>query len=106
MDHVMISTAETLLALRAPGADWLATLITALDESGRDPEFSPHLAEVFSELAKLSSQQGGLPPAVIEAAHRRTQDFTQRLTADIAENAEPATAAVSERPRLTLVSNA
>lgn len=99
----MISTAETLLALRAPGADWLATLITALDESGRDPEFSPHLAKVFSDLAKLSSQEGGLPPAIVEAAHRRTQDFTQRLSDDIAANAEPVSEVVNERPRLTLV---
>lgn len=99
----MINTAEALLALRAPGADWLATLITALDESGRDPEFSPHLAEVFADLARLSSQEGGLPPAIIEAAHRRTQDFTQRLSADIAASAEPPAEVVSERPRLTLV---
>jgi hypothetical protein len=93
----MITTAEALLALRAPGADWLATLITALDESRRDPEFSPHLREIFAQLAAGES----LPPAVVAAAHRRTHDFTQRLTEEAARVEKPAP--VAERPRLTLV---
>lgn len=98
----MITTAEALLALRAPGADWLATLITALEESGRDPEFSPQLADVFADLARLSARDGGLPPAIVEAAHTRTQDFSRRLTEDLAaveDEPEPA----AQRPRLTLV---
>lgn len=102
----MTNTAEALLALRAPGADWLATLITALDESGRDPEFNPHLAQVFADLAQRAARDGELPPAIIEAAHRRTQEFTRRLTEDLAE--QPAAAdkvAVNERPHLSLVAN-
>lgn len=100
----MINTAEALLALRAPGADWLATLITALDESGRDPEFSPHLAVIFARLAQRAAAEGGLPPAIIEAAHQRTQEFTQRLTEDLAEQPAPAEKAViNGRPHLSLV---
>lgn len=93
----MINTAEALLALRAPGADWLATLITALDESQRDPEFSAHLRSVFADLAAADS----LPTAVVAAAHQRTQDFTRRLTEDFGDTAKPAP--VAQRPRLTLV---
>lgn len=97
----MITTAEALLALRAPGADWLATLITALDESRRDPEFTSQLNAVFAQLATQSIDDG-LPAAIVEAAHRRTQDFTRRLTEDLAA-VEPPPIAAAERPRLTLV---
>ncbi len=102
----MINTAEALLALRAPGADWLATLVTALDESGRDPEFNPHLAQVFADLAQRAASDGALPSAIIEAAHRRTRDFTRRLTEDLAEQpaAEEQTV-VHQRPHLSLVAS-
>lgn len=93
----MTTTAEALLALRAPGADWLATLITALDESRRDPEFSEHLRGVFAELAAAEC----VPPSVVAAAHQRTQDFTRRLTEDFGEFQTPEP--VAQRPRLTLV---
>ncbi|HET8899576.1 MAG TPA: hypothetical protein VFN09_12465 [Rhodanobacteraceae bacterium] len=93
----MSTNAEVLLALRAPGADWLATLITALDESRRDPEFSPQLRSIFAELAAMDA----IPDSIITAAHRRTSEFTERLTEEAARiDAAPM---VTERPRLTLV---
>ncbi|MDN5924569.1 MAG: hypothetical protein L0H70_06165 [Xanthomonadales bacterium] len=97
LDILMVTTAEVMLALRAPGADWLATLITALDESSRDPAFDAHLRHVFAELAAAEA----LPTAVVAAAHRRTQAFSERLSEDFsaATQAQP----VAERPRLTLV---
>lgn len=93
----MATTAEVMLALRAPGADWLATLITALDEASRDPAFDQHLRGIFADLAAAEA----LPTAVVAAAHRRTQEFSRRLTDDFAEASVPAP--VAERPRLTLV---
>ncbi|HET6631243.1 MAG TPA: hypothetical protein VFG73_00865 [Rhodanobacteraceae bacterium] len=93
----MATTAELLLALRAPGADWLATLISALDESGRDPGFDAHLRGMFAELAAADS----IPPAVVAAAHRRSEEFSHRLSAEFADSLDPPPAA--ERPRLTLV---
>lgn len=94
----MTTTAEALLALRAPGADWLATLITALEESRRDPEFDNHLRKVFADLASVDE----LPGAVLAAAHRRTQDFTRRLTEDF-DAMEFEEEVVTQRPKLTLV---
>lgn len=93
----MATTAEVILALRAPGADWLATLITALDESSRDTGFDKQLRSVFADLAAADE----LPAAVVAAAHRRTQEFSKRLADDFAEASAPAP--VAERPRLTLV---
>lgn len=97
----MITNAEVLLALRAPGADWLATLITALEESRRDPEFTPQLRAVFAHLAALDS----VPDNIVAAAHRRTTEFTERLTEEAARIEPPAPAPTQavERPRLTLV---
>lgn len=97
----MITNAEVLLALRAPGADWLATLITALEESRRDPEFTPQLRAVFAHLATLEE----VPDTIVAAAHRRTNEFTERLTEEAAriESPAPTPEPVTERPRLTLV---
>lgn len=93
----MATTAEIMLALRAPGADWLATLITALDESSRDPAFDKPLRSIFADLAAADE----LPAAVVAAAHRRTQEFSERLANDFEDASTPAP--VAERPRLTLV---
>ena len=69
------SVPEVLLMLRAPGAGWLATLLTALDEAQRDPDFD---SRQRAALAQLASQQG-LPGPVIEAARRRTAAFELEL---------------------------
>jgi len=69
------SVPEILLILRGPGAGWLATLLTALDEAQRDPDFDAHQRAV---LAQLASGQG-LPGAVAEAARRRTAAFELEL---------------------------
>lgn len=69
------SVPEILLMLRAPGAGWLATLLTALDEAQRDPDFDPRQR---AALAQLASDQG-LPSAVIDAARRRTAAFELEL---------------------------
>lgn len=97
----MVNQAEALLALRAPDADWLATLITAMDQAQHDPNFSPRLAEVFAELAQQAANSGGLSPAIVEAAHRRTQEFNQRMAAEL--DMELDAVAPVERPELTLV---
>lgn len=99
----MISTPEALLALRAPGADWLATLITALDEAERDPAFSNYLASVFADLAQTASRDGCLPPAVVSAAQKRTREFSARLAEDLDRIESEAQARETRTPHLTLV---
>lgn len=98
----MVTQAEALLALRDPGADWLATLVTALDQAQSDPEFSRRLTGVFADLAQQASIDGRLAPAIVEAANRRTQDFTNRLTDEIAQH--DIAPLPEDRPALTLVS--
>ncbi|HEX6612628.1 MAG TPA: hypothetical protein VF022_02035 [Rhodanobacteraceae bacterium] len=66
---------EILLMLRAPGAGWLATLIAALDEAQRDPDFDQRQRQA---LAQLIVEQG-LPGAIVEAARRRTAAFEIEL---------------------------
>lgn len=99
----MTTTAEVLLALRAPGADWLATLVTALDESARDPEFQEVHRALFAELAGQAVRDGGLPPAIVEAAQRRMQDFHARLAADLAAAVQPPAPAPRKQPHLSIV---
>jgi hypothetical protein len=70
-----LSVPEILLMLRAPGAGWLATLLTALDEAQHDPEFD---LRQRAALAQLASGQG-LPGPVIDAARRRTAAFELEL---------------------------
>ena len=70
-----LTVPEILLMLRAPGAGWLATLISALDEAQRDPDFD---ARHRSALAQLVSEQG-LASAVVDAARRRTAAFEIEL---------------------------
>lgn len=70
-----LTVPEILLMLRAPGAGWLATLISALDEAQRDPDFDTRHREALAQL--VTSQ--GVPAAVVEAARRRTAAFEIEL---------------------------
>lgn len=100
----MTSTAEALLALRAPSADWLATLVMALDEARRDPDFSPLLARILADLAEKVAQGEALAPEIVSAAHTRTADFQQRLEMELA--AAPEVPPVPQPPRLSIVASA
>lgn len=74
-DTDFCSVPEILLMLRAPGAGWLATLLAALDEAGRDPDFSAsHRAIVARCLDELA-----VPAAVAETARQRAIQFEQAL---------------------------
>lgn len=77
VDAGFCSVPEVLLMLRAPGAGWLATLLTALDEAGRDPAFSARHRAV---LARCLDEQS-VPSAIAEAAQQRTRQFEESLTA-------------------------
>lgn len=70
-----LTVPEILLMLRAPGAGWLATLISALDEAQRDPDFDIRHRQA---LAQLVTEQG-MPTAVVDAARRRTAAFEIEL---------------------------
>lgn len=69
------SVPEILLMLRAPGAGWLATLLAALDEASRDPDFS---ASHRAILARCVDEQT-VPAAVAEASRQRTIQFERSL---------------------------
>jgi plasmid stability protein len=73
------SVPEMLLMLRAPGAGWLATLLAALDEADRDPDFNAYHRAI---LAHCLTEQA-VPAAVAEAARQRTIQFEQSLEATI-----------------------
>ncbi|HEX7371127.1 MAG TPA: hypothetical protein VF284_12690 [Rhodanobacteraceae bacterium] len=81
-DTDFCSVPEILLMLRAPGAGWLATLLAALDEAGRDPDFNAYHRAI---LARCLSEQA-VPVAVVEAARQRTIQFEQTLAADISSD--------------------
>jgi hypothetical protein len=70
-----LTVSEILLMLRAPGAGWLATLISALDEAQRDSEFDSRQREALTQLVTAQS----MPAAVVEAARRRTAAFEIEL---------------------------
>lgn len=94
-----VSTNELLLALRAPGAGWLAALVCALDEALQDPDFGPPQREMIRALL----DQGSVPTAVVDAANTRLVQF-EKTVEDIHSllglpEVEPATA---KRPKLTL----
>ena len=74
-ERAAMTVPEILLMLRAPGAGWLATLISALDEAQRDPDFDARHREA---LAQLLLEQG-LPGVLVHAAHRRTAAFEIEL---------------------------
>ncbi|MGH8151204.1 MAG: hypothetical protein ACREPF_00535 [Rhodanobacteraceae bacterium] len=78
------SVPEVLLMLRAPGAGWLATLLAALDEASRDPDFSPHHRAVLARCL----EEPAVPVAIVEAARERTVQFEATLSATIDADTE------------------
>lgn len=78
-DTDFCSVPEVLLMLRAPGAGWLATLLAALDEASRDPDFNAYHRAI---LARCLNEQS-VPVAVAEAARQRTILFERSLEATI-----------------------
>ena len=98
-----LPTNELLLALRSPTSGWLATMVCALDEALRDPDFSEHHRGLVRQLLDVDA----IPAPVAAAAEDRLSRFeqavaeTQRgLTAAIVK---PLYAAQLARPKLTLV---
>lgn len=95
---------EMLLALRSPTSGWLATMICALEEALKDPDFSEHHRAMVMQML----EQGAVSAAVAAAAEERLT----RFEASVAETqaglaaAVSTTATASARPKLTLVSNA
>ena len=75
-DTAFCNVPEVLLMLRAPGAGWLATLLAALDEANRDPDFNAYHRAILSRC--LDEQT--VPAAVVEAARQRTIEFEQSLS--------------------------
>jgi hypothetical protein len=86
-----LTVPEILLMLRAPGAGWLATLISALDEAQRDPDFD---ARHRAALAQLLGDQG-CSSAVVDAARRRTAAFEIELELAATASAAPRQAGVA-----------
>lgn len=69
------SMSSLLLALRAPGSHWLATLITALDEATADPAFDARQRELLAAVIA----DGSIAPAVRSAARQRMYAHEQNL---------------------------
>lgn len=78
-DTGFCSVPEILLMLRAPGAGWLATLLAALDEACRDPDFNAYHRAI---LARYLDEQT-VPAAVAETARQRTAQFEEALKAQL-----------------------
>lgn len=76
-DTDFCSVPEVLLMLRAPGAGWLATLLAALDEASRDPDFNAYHRAI---LARCLDEQS-VPAAIAEGARQRTIQFEEALEA-------------------------
>ncbi len=97
-------TNEMLLALRNPKSGWLATMICALEEALKDPDFSAAHREMIMQIV----QRGEVSDAVYVAAEGRLAHFE----ASVAETqtglavAIAGTATQAARPKLVLVSNA
>jgi len=82
VDTGFCSVPEILLMLRAPGAGWLATLLSALDEASRDPDFNAYHRAI---LARCLDEQT-VPAAAAEAARQRTAQFEQSLATQLHAN--------------------
>lgn len=82
VDTGFCSVPEILLMLRAPGAGWLATLLSALDEAGRDPDFNAYHRAI---LARCLDEQA-VPAAVAESARLRTVQFEEALAMQSSHN--------------------
>lgn len=85
-DTDFCSVPEVLLMLRAPGAGWLATLLAALDEASRDPDFNAYHRAI---LARCLDEQS-VPAAIAEAARQRTIQFEEALEATIQADSQQA----------------
>ncbi len=98
-----LPTNELLLALRSPTSGWLATLICALDEAVRDPDFSEHHRALVQQLLEAHA----IPAPVSVAAEDRLSRFEQAVAETqgnlLAAIAQPSQPAVTARPKLTLV---
>lgn len=93
-----VSTNELLLALRAPGAGWLAALICALDEALQDPDFGAPQRDLVRALL----DQTRVPSAVAEAANERLAQFERTVEELHALVVAPAAeTVVPMRPKLT-----
>jgi hypothetical protein len=95
-----VHTSELLLALRAPGADWLAALIVALDEAMRDADCDAHQRHLLGSIIEA----GSVPQEVSVAANERIARFEEavrELTDLLVAAPEPAESA-DFRPKLTL----
>jgi plasmid stability protein len=98
-----LPTNELLLALRSPTSGWLATMVCALEEAVRDPDFSEHHRALLTQLLAAES----IPAPVAAAAEERLCRFEQcvaetqaDLVTAITQPSQPA------RPKLTLVGSA
>ncbi len=76
-DTAFCSVPEILLMLRAPGAGWLATLLAAMDEANRDPDFNAYHRAVLARCLDEHS----VPAAVVDAARQRVVEFERSLAA-------------------------
>ena len=98
-----LPTNELLLALRSPSSGWLATMVCALEEAVRDPEFSEHHRALIGQLL----QANAVPAPVAAAAEERLSRFEQNVadtqTDLISALAAAAQSAQPVRPKLTLV---
>ena len=98
-----LPTHELLLALRSPTSGWLATMVCALEEALRDPDFSAHQRDLLTQLLAAESVPSNVAAAAedrlcrFEASVANTQN---ELLASITQPAQPA------RPKLTLVGSA
>ena len=69
-----LPTNELLLALRSPSSGWLATMVCALEEAVRDPEFTAHHRALIKQLLEAEA----IPSSVSAAAEERLCRFEQR----------------------------
>ncbi|HET9818504.1 MAG TPA: hypothetical protein VFP92_05000 [Rhodanobacteraceae bacterium] len=83
-DTAFCSVPEILLMLRAPGAGWLATMLSALDEASRDPDFNAYHRAI---LARCLDEEA-VPVAVAEVARQRTLQFEEALGAQTRDSAQ------------------
>jgi len=98
-----LPTHELLLALRSPTSGWMATMVCALEEAARDPEFSEHHRALVMQLLDANA----VPEIVAAAAEERLSRFEQSVADTqsdlISAIATHASAPQPARPKLTLV---
>jgi hypothetical protein len=98
-----LPTHELLLALRSPSSGWLATMVCALDEAVRDPEFSEQHRALLKQLLDANT----IPASVAVAAEERLCRFEQSVADTQSDLISAITTAPAKqqpaRPKLTLV---